>query len=109
MHYKKSCRANFFTFTPGRVKMDKQVKFKPEVSRAVFEKQRSTGHCIEHVPSASLVDEDEISSRLEFQEVHRVQKRKLHEHHVQRKKWRLLLFAITTTSNSASIKEISYL
>ena len=33
--------------------MDKQVKFKPEVSRAVFEKQRSTGRCIEHVPSAS--------------------------------------------------------
>ena len=72
--------------------MDRQVKFKPEVSRAVFDKQRSTDRCIEHVPSASLVDEDEISSHCsKFQEVHRVQKRKLHEHHVQRKKCRLLM------------------
>ena len=70
--------------------MERQAHFNPEVSRAVYMKDRKTERCIEHLPSTHLVSEDEIASRTsEFQDVHRIQKRQLHEYHAQRKKCRL--------------------
>ena len=66
------------------------VKFNPEVSRAVYNNRRRTQGCVVNVPTTSLVDEEEIASRRsEFQEVNRVQKRALHEHHLSRKRCRL--------------------
>ena len=65
-----------------------QVKFNPEVQRAVFCKQRMTNRCLEHVPATSLVDEDEMASRgSEFQLANLAGKRALH--HLSRKKCRL--------------------
>ena len=68
-----------------------QVNFNPEVQRAVFSKQRMTNRCLEHVPATSLVDEDEMAShRSEFQLANLAGKRALHEHHIKRKRCRLL-------------------
>ena len=68
-----------------------QVNFNPEVQRAVFSKQRMTNRCLEHVPATSLVDEDEMASRRsEFQLANLAGKRALHEHHIKRKRCRLL-------------------
>ena len=68
-----------------------QVKFNPEVRRAVFSKQRNTNRCLEHVPATSLVDEDEMASRCsEFQLPNLAANRVLHEHHIKRKRCRLL-------------------
>ena len=70
--------------------MRRQVKFNPEVQRAVFSKRRMTSRCLEHVPATSLVDEDEMASRRsEFQLANLAGKRALHEHHLLRKKCRL--------------------
>ena len=68
------------------------MKFDPEVTRAVFDKERRTDGCIENIPSTTLVEEHEIANRCtEFQNIDRFQKRKLHEHHIQRKSCRLLM------------------
>ena len=65
--------------------MERQAHFNPEVSRAVYMKDRKTERCIEHLPSTHLVSEDEIASRTsEFQDVHRIQKRQLHEYHAKK-------------------------
>ena len=70
--------------------MRRQVQFNPDVKRAVFSKRRITNRCLEHVPAASLVDEDEMASRRsEFQLANLAGKRALHEHHLSRKKCRL--------------------
>ena len=68
-----------------------QVKFNPEVRCAVFRKQRNTNQCLEHVPATSLVDEDEMASCCsESQVANLAAKRVLHEHHIKRKRCRLL-------------------
>ena len=68
-----------------------QVKFNPEVWRTVFSKQRNTNQCLEHVPATSLVDKDEMASRCsEFQLPNLAANRVLHEHHIKRKRCRLL-------------------
>lgn len=70
--------------------MNRQVKFNPEVKRAVFSTLRRTNRCLEHLANTPIVEEHEIASRSsEFQEVNRAQKRVLHEHHVSRKRCRL--------------------
>ena len=76
----------------SKLKMEnKVVDFNPEVSRAVFDKERRTDGCIENIPSTTLVEENEIANRCsEFQSQNRFQKRELHEHHIQRKRCRLV-------------------
>ena len=71
--------------------MKGRVKFNPEVQRAVFSKQRMTNRCLQHVPATSLVDEEEMASRRsEFQLANLSGKRALHDHHIKRKRCRLL-------------------
>ena len=63
------------------------MQFNADVKRAVFSKRRMTNRCLEHVPAASLVDEDEMASRRsEFQLATLAGKRASHEHHLSRKK-----------------------
>ena len=70
---------------------NKVVDFNPEVSRAVFDKERRTDGCIEDISSTTSVAEHEIANRCsEFQSQNRFQKRKLHEHHINRKRCRFL-------------------
>ncbi|KAL9977099.1 hypothetical protein ACROYT_G014470 [Oculina patagonica] len=72
--------------------MNRQVKFNPEVKRAVFSTLKSTHRCLEHLANTRIVEEDEIASRSsEFQEENRAQKRALHEYHLSRKRCRLFL------------------
>ena len=86
---KGALRSRFSTFNFDN--MRGQVKFNPEVQRAVFSKQRNTNRCLEHVPATTLVDEDEMASRCsEFQLTNLAGKRALHEHHIKRKRCRLL-------------------
>ena len=67
------------------------MDFNPEVSRTEFDKERRTDGCIEDTPSTTLVEEHEIVNRCsQFQSQNRFQKRKLHEHHIKRKRCRLL-------------------
>ena len=41
----------------------KAVKFAPEVTRAVFDKERRTDGCIENILSTTLVKEHELANR----------------------------------------------
>lgn len=71
---------------------ERAVKFKPEVSNTVFDKERRTDGCIENIRSTTLVNEHKIANHCsQFQSIHRFKKRKLHEHHIQRSKCRLLM------------------
>ena len=70
---------------------NKVVDLNPEVSHTVFDKERKTDGCIEDIASTTLVEEHEIANRCsEFQSQNRFQKRKLHEHHINRKRCWLL-------------------
>lgn len=73
--------------------MKKQIKFNSEVKRAVFMKKGKPERCIKRIASVPLADENEVSLRnTEFQIVNKMQKRQLHEYHVQkRKKCRLYM------------------
>ena len=71
---------------------ENNLQFNPEVSRVVFDSQRRIDRCLEHISSVPLVDENEMASRnSDFQVIHRAQKRKLHEYHVQQKRCRLAM------------------
>ena len=66
--------------------MRRQVQFNPDVKRAVYRKRQKTDSYLENVPSAALVDEEEIASRnSEYQLINENQKRALLEHHFQKK------------------------
>ena len=67
-----------------------RVKFNSRVRRAVYDKEASTEGSLEDASHSSLVDEDEIATRIsEFQLINQNQKRVLHEHHKRRKRCRL--------------------
>ena len=71
----------------NRDKMSKQVRFKDNVSQAVFNTTKGTKRCIEEVESYPLTEESEVAGRAsEFQSIQRQQKQALHEYHINKRK-----------------------
>ena len=66
--------------------MSKQVRFKDNVSQAVFNTTKGTKRC-EEVESCPLTEESEVAGRTsEFQLIHREQKKAMHEYHIHKRK-----------------------
>ena len=67
--------------------MSKRVQFNSNVSQTVFDKTEAVECGNEFTELLPLTDEHEVVSRMsEFQNIHRFQKRQLHEHHIRKRK-----------------------
>ena len=78
----------FVTVKPqGKAKMSKQVRFKENVSQAVFNTTKGSKRCIEEVESCPLTEESEVAARTSaFQLIQRQQKQAMHEYHINKRK-----------------------
>ena len=71
----------------GKAKMSKQVRFKENVSQAVFNTTKGSKRCIEEVELCPLTEESEVAARTSaFQLIQRQQKQATHEYHINKRK-----------------------